>query len=312
MKILITEPEYFPQEIMKSLEKVGIVVAKRISYEELLEEIKDTDALIVRVETKVDKRIIDNSDKLKIIASMTTGLNHIDLKQAQLRGIKVVSLPSYATISTSEYTMSLILSLTRKIPWAFEHFKKEKWERHRFLGTELNGKTIGIIGFGRIGSRIGRYAKSFGMNVIFFDPYVDKNLLKETEARQVSSLDDLLKQSDVITIHTFLSKETGKMIRKEHLSKMKKSAIIVNTSRGTVIDESDLLEALENGTIEGAALDVFEEEPLPPSNELVNYARNHENLILTPHIAGSTRESVDVSAKFVADEITKELSKQLI
>jgi D-3-phosphoglycerate dehydrogenase len=303
MKILITEPEYYPQEYIKPLEKLGEVIAKRLSYDELVKEIKDIDALIVRVETKVDKKILDSAEKLKVIASMTTGLNHIDIKEAESHGIKIISLPGYATISTSEYTMSLILSLIRKVPWAFDHMKNEKWERHKFLGTELSGKTIGIIGFGRIGSVVGKYANAFGMNVIFYDPYLDKNMLKDVKAKQVFSVDEILQNSDVITIHTFLSKETNKMIKKEQFEKMKKNAIIVNASRGMIIDESDLVEALENGIISGAALDVYEEEPLSPSHELVNYARSHENLIITPHIAGSTKESVDIAAKFVTDRV---------
>lgn len=307
MKVLITEPEYYPREFIKPLEEVANVLAKRVSYDELLEEIKDTDALIVRVETRVDKKVFDNAEKLKIIASMTTGLDHIDLKEAEVRGIKVVSLPGYATTSTAEYTMSLMLSLIRKVPWAFDHVKKERWERHRFLGTELSGKTLGIIGFGRIGSKVARYASAFGMKIIFYDPYFDETLLKGIKAMRVLSVDEIVKQSDVITIHTFLSKETEKMFRKQQFDKMKSNAIIVNASRGMVVDESDLVEALIEGKIAGAALDVYEEEPLPPSHELVNYAREHENLIITPHIAGSTKESIETAAKFVAESVLKAL-----
>jgi D-3-phosphoglycerate dehydrogenase len=303
MKILITEPEYYPREYIKPLEGIAKVVAKRMTYDELLGEVRDVDALVVRVETKVDKKVLDNAENLKVIASMTTGLDHIDLKEAEVRGIKIVSLPGYATIATAEYTMSLILSLTRKVPWAFDHMKKEKWERHKFIGAELSGKTIGIIGFGRIGSQVARYANAFGMDVIFFDPYLDKNMLKDVGASQVFSLDDILQKSDVISIHAFLSKETEKMIRREQLEKMKKSAFLINASRGMIVDESDLVEALKDGKIAGAALDTYEEEPLPPSHELVDYARSHENLILTPHIAGSTNESIENAAKFVVGRL---------
>lgn len=311
MKILITEPDYFPKDLVKPLEKIGDVVAKKVDYNQLLEEIKDTDILFIRVQTKVDKKILDNAEKLKAIASMTTGLDHIDIKQAEVRGIKIISPPGYATTATAEYTMSLVMALSRKIPWAFEHFKKEKWERHRFLGTELQGKTIGVIGFGRIGSRVGKFASAFGMKVIFYDPYLDSNMLKDVQATRVDSLDELIKTSDVITIHAFLSKDTKKMMSKEQLSKMKRSAIIVNAARGMELDESDLVEALESGKIAGAALDVFEEEPLPPSHELVNYARTHDNLLLTPHIAGSTKESIDLAARLVVEKIQEEFGKKL-
>lgn len=309
MKILITEPSYYPEKLMKPLEKIAKVVARNMTYDELLQEVKDADAIIVRVATKVDKEVLDNAEKLKVIASMTTGLDHIDLKEAEAHGIKVVSLPGYSTTAVAEYTIALMLNLAKKIPWAFEHFKKERWEKHKFVGTELNGKTIGIIGFGRIGSKVAKLANSFGMSVLFYDPYLDKNMLKDVKASQVSSLDELLAKSDVVTIHTFLSDETNKMIRKEQFSKMKRNAVIVNTSRGMVIDESDLVEALEEGIIAGAALDVFEEEPLPPSHELVNYAREHDNLILTQHIAGSTKESIESAATYIAQRVVEELGK---
>ena len=306
MKILITEPEYLPRELTKPLEKIGRVVEKRLSYEELLEEIVDTDILIIRIETKVDKKVLDKAGKLKLIASMTTGLDNIDLKQAEIMGIKVVSPPGYATTATAEYTMTLVLSLVRKLPWAFDNFREEKWERHKFLGAELSGKTIGIIGFGRIGSRVGKYANAFGMKVVFFDPYFDSNIAKDIVATRVLSLEDLIEQSDVITLHTFLSKETEKMIRKEHFAKMKKGTIIVNAARGMLINESDLVEALESGKLAGAALDVFEEEPLPPSHELMNYARSHDNLLLTPHIAGSTKESIESATRLIVQKIQEE------
>lgn len=304
MKILITEPEYYPRELIMPLEKIGKVVAESMGYDRLLSEIQDTDALIVRVGTRVDKKIIDNAKKLKIIASMTTGLDHIDVKHAEERGIKIVSLPGYATVATAEYTMALILSLVRKIPWAFEHLRGDSWERHRFLGTELSGKTLGIIGFGKIGSRVAKYAEAFGMDVIFYDPYLDKTLLQHTKARLVK-LDEIFENSDVITIHTFLSRETERMVGREQFSKMKRGALVVNASRGLIIDESDLIDALTSGKISGAALDVFEDEPLPTSHRLTEYAKSHDNLLLTPHIAGSTRESIETAAKFVTDSIVE-------
>jgi len=308
MKILITEPEYFPHEIMKPLEKLGKLVEKRTSYEELLEEIRDTDVLIVRVQTKVDKKILDNAKRLKIIASMTTGLDHIDVEHAEKMGIEIVSMPGYATTATAEYTMSLILNMLRKLPWAFEHCKNGKWERYNFLGSDLGGKTVGIIGFGKIGSRVAKYTSGFGAKVIFYDPYINRNELENTDAEQVQTIDELLKKSDIITIHTYLSKDTTKMIRKQQFSKMKKGAILINASRGLLVDESDLVDALEDGTLSGAALDAFEEEPLPPSHRLINYARTHKNLILTPHIAGSTRECIDTAARFVVDSVLKRLA----
>jgi len=307
MKILITEPEYFSEKVLSQLKEIGEVVAKRLNYNDLLEEVKDADVLLVRIETIVDKKILDNAKKLKLIASVTTGTDHINVEEAKKHGVKVFNPFGYATNATSEYTMSLILNLVRKVPWAFENFKDDKWERYKFLGSELNGKTLGIIGFGRIGSKVRKYAKAFGMNVVFLDPYVNKEILKEVEAEQVTSLDNLLKKSDVITLHTFLSKETENMISKEQFSKMKNNCVIVNASRGKVIDESALVNALESGEIAGAALDVFEQEPLPSSHKLMKYAKNHDNLLLTPHVAGSTKESLENAIKSVVDKILEEV-----
>jgi D-3-phosphoglycerate dehydrogenase len=306
MKILITEPEYFPRELIKPLEEVGEVVAKRMDHRQLVEEVKDADVLIVRVQTKVDKDVIDSGKKLKMIASATTGLDHIDTKEAERRGIAVYNPLGYATTATAEYAMAMILSLARKLPWGFEHVKKERWERHRFLGTELQGKTLGVIGFGRIGSRVATYAAAFGMNIVFFDPYFDPSKGSQIKARRATSMDEVIEGSDVITVHAFLSKETERMIRAEHFARMRKGAIIINAARGKVVDESALVEALEDGKIAGAALDVFEDEPLPGSHVLVRYAREHENLLLTPHIAGSTKESLELASRMVVQKIQEE------
>lgn len=307
MKIIITEPDYFPKDLLTRLEKVGTVVARKLTHDELVEESADADILIVRVETKVDSSVIDGARNLKAIATMTTGFDHIDMKRAEQRGIKILSMPGYATTATAEYTMSLIMSLMRKIPFAYEHLKREKWARHRFLGSELQGKTLGVFGFGKIGSRVGKYAKAFGMDVIFFDPFYDeKKSPVDYEARRVGSLDELLEKSDVLTLHAFLSKETQGVMNASSFGKMKSTAVIVNASRGAIIDDPSLIHALERGTIAGAALDVFDEEPLPTTHPLVAYARAHDNLILTPHIAGSTMESIETAARFVTEKIEEE------
>ena len=303
MKILITEPDYFPKDLQKELENYGTVVAKKMKHEELVANVKDVDVLLVRVETSVNKEVLDNAEKLKLIGSMTTGLDHVDIEGTRQKGIELINFPGYATSSTAQYVFTLILNMMRKVPWAFEHFKDEKWERHKFLGRELTGKTLGVIGFGRIGSTVGKYAKSFGMNVIFYDPYVKKEVLSNVEAEQVDSVDKIIEQSDIITLHTFLSNETRGMFDKEAFSKMKNSAILVNTSRGEIVNDNDLVTALRTGEISGAALDVFSEEPLPVPNNLINYAREKDNLLLTPHLAGSTSESIESAAKFMVEKI---------
>lgn len=302
-KILVTEPKYFPTEKLSELRKLGDVTLKRQTQKELLADVKNYEIMVIRVDTKMDANVLKNAARLKLIVSMTTGLDHVDTAEARRRGVEVVAVPGYATTATAEFTISTILSLVRKIPWAFEHTKKEKWERHRFLGTQLSGKTLGVIGFGRIGSRVGRMAESMGMRVVFYDPYVDKSLLSGMKAAQSKTVQDLLEKSDIVTIHTFLSKETEGMINKNSISKMKRGSVLVNVSRGQVVKESDLIDALESGHISGAALDVFENEPLHGSERLLRYSRSHDNLLITPHIAGSTKESLTEAADLAIETI---------
>lgn len=316
MKVVITEPEYFPSELVKELEEFCEVVSKRMSKDELKEQTKDADALLIRVETAVDSYVLEGAQKLKMIGSMTTGLDHIDKEKCKEMGVDVINFPGYATTAAAEYVMGLIMSLSRRIPWAFDDFKNGKWERFKFTGPELKGKTLGVVGFGRIGYDVGKYANAFGMKVVFMDPYVREEVLEDIkngkiDAERTESLDYLLEKSDYITLHTFLSKETENMINKEAFQKMKKTSFIVNASRGKVIDEDALIEALENGEIAGAALDVFSQEPFPSSGRLIDYAKSHDNLILTPHIAGSTNESVHSGAGFMVDKI-KEIAGRTV
>ncbi|MBI2675795.1 MAG: hydroxyacid dehydrogenase [Candidatus Aenigmarchaeota archaeon] len=311
MKILVASPEYFPTDILSELEEIGDVDCEKLSYEELLDRIGDYDAVLTRVDVKLDKKILEKAAKLKAIGSATTGLDHIDMKYAASKGIKIFSLSGSHTVPTAEHTFSLILALAKKVPWAFDSLKKGEWERNRFFGLELDGKTLGIIGFGKIGSRVAVYAKSFGMRILTYDPYINKELAESVGA-EIVSLDELLKDSDIITIHAFLSPETRKMINSETISKMKKTAFLVNVARGEIIDEASLLEALKNKKIAGAALDVFIEEPLPPNSELIKYAKKNSNLIITPHMAASTGEAIRRSAKEIVGKVKEFLSSNNI
>ncbi len=206
-RILVTEPEYLSEEALGVLRSVGDVTAKRVSRKELEHIIRDVDVIFVRVDTKLDARMLELAGRLKLIASVTTGLNHIDLEAAKKKGIKVINLHGTHTVPTAEHTMALILALSRNIPWAYDNIRQGRWERYKFIGKLLNGKTLGIIGMGRIGSQVARYAKAFGMRVVAYDPYV-----KSSEVAMMESLDKLLREADVITIHTMLTHETRGMI----------------------------------------------------------------------------------------------------
>lgn len=303
LNILVNNIEYFDKDSIKILKSIGSVTTKNMTYKELLEKISNFDILVIRVDTKIDKKLLDKAKKLKLIGSATTGLNHIDIEYAKKKKIKIINLHGTHTIPTAQHTIALILALTRNIPWAFDNLKKGKWERHKFIGTQLNGKTLGIIGFGRIGSELAKYAKAFGMDIILYDPFI-----KKTSNIPLVQLTTLLKNSDIISLNPMLTDSSRNMISLDELKLMKKSAFIVNTSRGEVIDNNALLFALKNHIISGAALDVFPEEPIfQKDNRFVSYARNNNNLLITPHIGASTKEAVHMAGIEIANEIKKEI-----
>ncbi len=310
MNILVVSAEYFPEEVLAELKSFASVDAKKLSREELLNEIENYDAVLTRVDVKFDKEVLEKASKLKVIGSGTTGVDHIDVDYANSKGIKVINLSGAHTVPTAEHTFALILSLVRKIPWAYESLKKGEWDRRKFFGMELDGKTLGTIGFGKIGSRVARYAKAFGMNILTYDPYINKDLANEIGVK-VTTLDDVLQNSDVITVHAFLSSETRKMINSNAFAKMKPTAFLINAARGEIVDEEALLEALATKRIAGAALDVFNEEPLPPNSRLIEYAMNNDNLIITPHIAASTKEAVYNAAKEIVQKVKELLITQM-
>lgn len=302
-KILILEPEYFDDEARRILGKVGRVYAKRMSRNELEKRIGGADVIIVRIETHLDRELLMRAKRLKLIGSATTGLDHIDTDFARKAGIRILNLHGTHTIPTAEHTVALMLSLSRRIPWAHASMSSGRWDRYRFIGIELHGRTLGIVGLGRIGKAVARYANAFGMKVLYYDPYVGSSAL----ARKVT-LRKLLEESDVVSVHAMLTRSDRNIISARQMRFMKRGALLINTARGMIVNEHDLVKALAEGTIAGAALDVFSEEPLADRNNLVvAYARTHQNLIITPHIGASTREAahnagVEV-AKAVADEL---------
>lgn len=303
MRILVTEPEYFDDEAMKVLSRSGTVVAKRLTYNELSNKISEFDAILVRIETRLDRAMLRKAKKLRVIGSATTGLNHIDVKYALEHGIKIISLHGTHTVPTAEHALALMLSLCRKIPWAHAALLRGEWKRYRFIGTQLSGKTLGIIGFGRIGSQVAKYAESLGMHVIFYDPYVKP---RQGKIRSVP-LRKLLAESDIITIHAELTKETRNMIGAAEFRAMKRSAFLVNTARGEIVDQQALIRALQKREIAGAAEDVFPKEPMEGRSRLRAYARTHGNLIITPHISASADDAVHAAGVEIAEKVCKAL-----
>ncbi len=301
MKILITEPEYFGAEAREILAKQGRVVAKRLTRDALEKRIPEFDAIIVRIETRLDSELLSKAKRLKVIGSTTTGMDHIDESYAKSHGISIINLHGTHTIPTAEHALALMLSLSRKIPWAHAALSRGEWKRYKYIGMQLNGRTLGVIGLGRIGKQVAEYAKALGMHIIAYDPYV-----KSEEIKMVS-LDTILKEADVITIHSALLDETRGMIGAKEFAMMKKNAILVNTARGEIIDQHALADALSKGIIAGAAVDVFPKEPMEESNVLRAYAKKHKNLIITPHISASTDTAVMSAGIEIATKVAEAL-----
>ncbi|MEW6221791.1 MAG: NAD(P)-dependent oxidoreductase [Candidatus Hadarchaeota archaeon] len=318
IKILVTEPESCHEDYLALLKKLGKVTAMKMSRRELLEKVAGYDVLVVGVETVVDKSVIDRAKKLKIVGSNTTGTDHIDVKYAESKGIKLITLRGATHLlekipSTAEHTFALILSLVRKIPWAFDSVRREEWVRKKFFGRELNGKTLGIVGFGRLGKKVAAYGKAFGMKVIAHDPFLSKSEISAQGVKPVD-LKTILKESDVISIHIHLSKETEGMVGLNEFKQMKKNPILINTSRGRIVDESALLKALQKGLISGAALDVLVSETLKENplrgNPLVKYSKKHDNLLITPHLGGTATEALRLSGLYVGKKINEEIKSK--
>lgn len=285
-KILISDP--LAEEGIKILEEeksFKVDVKTKLPPEELKKIIKDYNALIVRSGTKVTSDIISNADNLKVIGRAGVGIDNVDVGAASKKGIIVMNAPAGNTISTAEHTMSMILALSRNIPQAYVSMREGKWDRKKFMGTELYNKVLGIIGLGRIGAEVAKRALSFKMKVIGCDPYLSEEKAKKMDV-ELADIKTLLKKSDYITVHTPLTSETKHVIGKDEFGIMKDGARIINCARGGIIDEKALEEALTSGKVAGAALDVYEKEP-PTESPLLK----RDNVVMTPHLGASTEEA---------------------
>ena len=287
IKILVSDPlSDEGLKILKDVKEFQVDVKTDLKPDTLKEAIKDYDALIVRSATKVTKNILEAAAKLRVIGRAGVGLDNVDLEAATQKGVIVMNTPAGNTISTAEHTMSMILSLSRNIPQANSSMKSGEWKRSKFMGVELYGKVLGIVGFGRIGREVAKRALSFGMKVLVFDPFLSREVAQDLGIEAVG-LNALLKDADYITVHTPLTDETKHMISKDQFAIMKKGVRIVNCARGGIIEEQALAEAVKEGKVAGAALDVFEQEPVSADSPLVKL----DKVIMTPHLGASTEEA---------------------
>ena len=266
---------------------LDVEVQPGLSESEVTAAVADAAALIVRSQTKVTAPIINAAKKLRVIGRAGVGVDNVDVETATRRGVVVLNAPGANTISTAEHTFSLLLSLGRNIAQADAIVKAGIWDRKNLEGVELYNKTLGVIGMGRIGSELSRRAIAFGMRVVAFDPYLSVSRARSLQVELVEDLDELLPLADFISLHTPLTTETRHILNAERLAKTKRGVRIINCARGGLIDEPALADAISNGHVAGAALDVFETEPLPADSPL----RKISKLVLTPHLGASTAEA---------------------
>lgn len=300
MKCLITEK--IDDKGINLLKENGFEV--NLAYEKNREEIKkmivDYDVLLVRAETQVDKELIDLGRNLKVIGMAGIGLNHIDVKYAESKGIKVLNVPDGSITSVAELTMALILATVRKLYNAVYYTKSGKWDKTGFTGNLLDGKTIGIISLGKIGFRVAELCQAFNMKVIAYDPYLEPKIAEKINV-ELLTLEEVLRQSDLISIHTPLTKETYHMIGEKEIELMKDGSFLFNLGRGGIVDERALYRALVSGKLKAAAVDVMENEP--PSTEDDYKLLQLDNFIATCHIGAGTVEAQSYISYSLAKQV---------
>jgi len=285
---------------LQPLRDAGFLVEKKtgLSPDELRGALADAEGLIVRSETKVTANLMDAADKVRVIGRAGVGVDNIDVPAATTRGIVVMNAPDGNTITTAEHTIALLVALARNVPQANSSVKAAKWERKRFIGAELQRKTLGIIGLGRIGCAVAVRARAFGMKIVAHDPFIAPEQARDLEV-ECASLDEVFARADFLTVHTPLTNETRGIVGRDALAKMKKGARVINCARGGLIDEQALYEAIKAGIVAGAALDVFEQEPPPADHPLLSL----DQVIVTPHLGASTTEAQEGVAFTVAEQV---------
>ncbi|MBP1971242.1 D-3-phosphoglycerate dehydrogenase/(S)-sulfolactate dehydrogenase [Virgibacillus natechei] len=308
MKILVTELMW--EDGIDELKRKGYTVDYDMELsrkrEELLSLLPEYDALIVRNETKVDTEFLEAAKKTQVIGRLGVGLDNIDLQGARERNIPVISARNANATSVAEYVMAAMLDASRPLSDADEDVRQGNWDRKFFTGYELNKRTLGLVGMGEISHRVAKRAKAFGMNVVGFDPFVAPfdHVVQETGIRQFEKLEDLLKASDFISVHVPLTKSTKHLINRDNFPLMKPHAYVINSARGGIIHEPDLVEAVKSKQLAGAYLDVLEKEPVEKDSPLAQV----KSIRLSPHIAGLTIEAQSRTAMLIAEEVDSVLN----
>jgi D-3-phosphoglycerate dehydrogenase len=299
MRILVCDGlEQTGVDILRAAHGATVDERPALDKFELAEIIGDYDGLIVRSKTKVTAELIERATQLRVIGRAGTGVDNIDVPAATRRGIVVMNAAAGNTVTTAEHTWAMLMALARQVPQADASMKAGRWEKKRFMGVELLGKTLGIVGLGRIGSTVAERARAFGMTVVGYDPYFTEEAAVEMDI-EMRPLDELFARADFITVHTPMTPETRGIINAAAIEKMKTGVRLINCARGGLIDEAALVEGLRSGKVAGAALDVFVQEPTPVDNPLLGF----DQVIATPHLGASTTEAQLSVATMIAEQL---------
>lgn len=312
-RILVTD-DVDPEGValLKAVPEFEVDIVPTLPPKDLLARIADYDALVGRSATKISEELLDRATKLKVIGRAGVGVDNVAIGKATELGIAVINAPAGNTIAVAELFFGALIGLLRQIPQAAHSMTQGRWDRSKLMGSELKGRTLGIIGVGRIGTEVARRAHAFGMDVVGYDPYISDDRFAALRVRRAAALDDLLKVADVATVHTPLNDETRSLIGADELRRLKAGAIVVNMARGGIVDDEALLAALRAGHVRGAVLDVYDVEPLPADHPL----RSAPNVVLMPHMGASTQEAqrnvaVDVSEAVRDALLSGELSRSV-
>jgi len=313
MNILITEPKDFNSEQLSILEQYGKVLLGPFSRKELLKSVSHVEVLIIRLAHRIDEELLGKAPNLEYILTPTTGLNHIDTNITKKRNVRIISLKGETKFletipSTAEHSLALMLSLIRKIPAAHKHVLNNDWDRDLFKSHNLNSLTLGILGYGRVGKQMAKYADIFNMPWIFYD--TDKKLINSPNS--IENLNVFLGQIDVLSIHIPLEKENENFLNAKNLKNLKRGCYIINTSRGEIVEDEAMATLLRNGYLGGLATDVLnfeQDEHKRNQSVLLKTAKDMDNVIITPHIAGATYQSMWLTEEFIVDKFLKLLSR---
>lgn len=309
IRILNVEPFGYSEEARARLQGVGELVEREVTRPELLAIVPSFDVIIIRFAHRVDRELLDAAVRLKAICTATTGLDHIDVEHANRNGVAVLSLKGERAFldtihATAEHTWALLLALIRRVPQAFNAVVAGEWDRDRFRGRELNGRTLGVVGLGRVGRKVAGFGVAFGMRVAAVDPYC-REWMEGVDRAQ--TLAELLVSSDVVSLHVPLNDETIGLIGDKEIRHIRRGGFLINTSRGEVLREQAAVDALTAGQLAGVAVDVLagERDGAVTTSPLIGYAREHDTVIVTPHIAGATTESMAKTELFIVEKLRR-------